>query len=184
MGRRCADRGEDPHRWINPELHGWFVGRKFMIAVDVATGLLRDFTGFIRQFYTSYHPYYNGNQPLIHPQPAGVAITDSSGHFVGWHAITILRVTIDQDDAMRVYFFNPNNDSGQDWGHGVKVATHGHGERHGESSLPFAQMASRLYIYHDDPILGAVDAAVPEADVETVRAMAEASWAEGRVVEA
>jgi len=26
-GRRCADRPGDPHRWVNPEFHGWWSGR-------------------------------------------------------------------------------------------------------------------------------------------------------------
>ena len=43
-------------------------------------------------------------------------MTDSSARFVGWHAITILRAALDPEGTMRVYFFNPNNDSGQDWG--------------------------------------------------------------------
>ncbi|GGO53750.1 hypothetical protein GCM10012287_41140 [Streptomyces daqingensis] len=47
---------------------------------------------------------------------------------------------------MRVYVFNPNNDSGQDWGDGVVVSTAGNGERFGEASLPFDQFASRLHV--------------------------------------
>ncbi|HAB05377.1 MAG TPA: hypothetical protein DCE35_08020, partial [Alcanivorax sp.] len=31
MGALCADRGDDPHRWINPEFHGWWVGRGFKL---------------------------------------------------------------------------------------------------------------------------------------------------------
>ena len=116
MGRRCIDREGDPHRWVNPEFHGWWCGRGFSINVDVATGKLINLDDFLRRFYASYHPYYNGNQPLIHPQPAGIAITDSAMRFIGWHAITILRVALDQENVMRVYFYNPNNDSGQHWG--------------------------------------------------------------------
>jgi len=51
MGQACADRGEDPHRWINPEFHGWCVGREFLIAVDVATGnLTSDYADYLEQF--------------------------------------------------------------------------------------------------------------------------------------
>ena len=132
MGRRCIGREGDPHRWVNPEFHGWWSGRGFSINVDVATGQLTEVDTFIRHFYASYHPYYNGNQPLIHPQPAGIAVTDSAARFIGWHAITILRASLDPSDVMRVYFYNPNNDSGQDWGDGVKVSTSGNGERFGE----------------------------------------------------
>ncbi len=180
MGRLCADRGEDPHRWINPEFHGWWVGRGFRIAVDVATGALTDYEDFLRYFYAGYHPYYNGNQPLIHPQPAGIAVTDSAARFVGWHAITILRLALDQDGVMRVYFFNPNNDSGQDWGDDVVVSTEGHGERYGEASLPTAQFASRLYLFHYDPLEPGHPATVPDEEVAAAAAMARNTWAENR----
>ena len=129
----------------------------------------------------SYHPFYNGNQPVIHPQPAGIAVTDSSAHFVGWHAITLIRVALDQQEQMRVYFYNPNNDSGQDWGNGVIVSTQGHGERYGEASLPFDQLASRLYIFHDDPVEEAGNLAVPAEELAGVMAMAKASWAATRL---
>lgn len=180
MGRRCVGRGEDPHYWVNPEFHGWWVGRNFTIAVDVDTGMLKDFDGFIRHFLASYHPYYNGGQPVIHPQPAGLAVTDSTASFVGWHAITLLRVAIDKAGDMRVYFFNPNNDSGQNWGNGVVVSTQGNGERYGESSLPIAQLASRLYIFHDDPLAQPALDVVPDADVAEVKQLAIESWAAGR----
>src|SRR5690606_35262440 len=111
------------------------------------------------------------------PQPAGVAVTDSAARFVGWHAITLLRVALDQDGVMRVYFFNPNNDSGQNWGDGVVVSTGGNGERFGEASLPFPQFASRLYLFHFDPLEpGHPDQASPE-ETASIEAMARASWA-------
>jgi hypothetical protein len=182
MGRLCADRGEDPHLWINPEFHGWWVGREFAIAVDINTGKLKSFDTFVRHFLASYHPFYNGNQPVLHPQPAGLAVTDSTGEFVGWHAITLLRVALDQGSTMRVYFFNPNNDSGQNWGHGVEVSTQGNGERFGESSLPIDQLASRLYIFHDDPLAEPKLAGVPEEQVIAIREMATHSWASDRTV--
>ncbi|MFN2329339.1 MAG: hypothetical protein ABR612_10500 [Chromatocurvus sp.] len=181
MGRLCSDRGEDPHRWINPEFHGWWVGRDFVIAVDITTGGLLDYDAFLRRFYCSFHPMFNGNQPVIHPQPAGIAITDSHAAFIGWHAVTLVRVALDQQQVMRVYFFNPNNDSGQDWGKGVVVSTQGHGERFGEASLPFAQLVSRLYIFHDDPLEDHVIANIPEAEIAEARAMAQQSWAADRL---
>lgn len=180
MGRRCAGRGEDPHRWINPELHGWWTGRDFHIAVDVASGALRDYEAFLRAFHLAYHPYFNGNQPVIHPQPAGIAVTDSSGAFVGWHAIAIIRVGLDQEGGMRVYFFNPNNDSGQDWGQGVVVSTQGNGERFGEGSLPFAAFASRLYLFHDDGLQPLAARPVPAEEIALIADMARGSWAAGR----
>ncbi|MDZ7826372.1 MAG: hypothetical protein U5R48_10530 [Gammaproteobacteria bacterium] len=181
MGRLCEERDEDPHRWINPEFHGWWVGREFAIAVDIHTGHLQAYEQFVERFYGYYHPYYNGLTPVIHPQPAGLAITDSSGTFVGWHAITILRVALDQEDVMRVYFYNPNNDSGQHWGDDVIVSTQGHGERHGEASLPFPQLASRLYIFHYDSTVSPTMSEVPEEEVEAVMAMARRTWAADRI---
>lgn len=181
MGRMCIGREGDPHRWVNPEFHGWSSGRGFAINVDVASGQLEDLEGFIRHFYASYHPYYNGNQPLIHPQPAGIAVTDSAARFIGWHAITILRAALDPDGEMRVYFFNPNNDSGQNWGDGVKVSTSGCGERFGESSLPFKQFTSRLYIYHFDPLERGEPADVPEEELHRVVSRVHDSWGRDRV---
>ncbi|KEF30634.1 MAG: hypothetical protein EP339_08140 [Gammaproteobacteria bacterium] len=181
MGRLCAGREGDPHRWVNPEFHGWSAGRGFAINVDVATGKLDDLPGFVRHFYASYHPYYNGNQPLIHPQPAGIAVTDSAARFIGWHAITILRVALDPENAMRVYFFNPNNDSGQNWGDGVRVSTAGHGERFGESSLPFEQFTSRLYIFHFDPLERGEPADVSEEELARVLDGVHRTWGADRL---
>ncbi|WNL37882.1 hypothetical protein RN346_11255 [Halomonas sp. PAMB 3232] len=183
MGRRCIGREGDPHRWVNPEFHGWWSGRGFRINVDVQSGRLVEVERFIRHFYASYHPFYNGNQPLIHPQPAGIAVTDSAGRFVGWHAITILRASLDPTDTMRVYFFNPNNDSGQDWGDGVRVSTAGFGERFGEASLPFEQFVSRLYIYHHDPLERGEPATVSQDVLERVTGYLHRSWGEPRLPE-
>ncbi|MFI8749207.1 hypothetical protein ACIGG6_04255 [Vreelandella lionensis] len=181
MGRRCIGREGDPHRWVNPEFHGWWSGRGFSINVDVATGKLCEVDTFIRHFYASYHPYYNGNQPLIHPQPAGIAVTDSAARFIGWHAITILRASLDPNNVMRVYFYNPNNDSGQDWGDGVKVSTSGNGERFGEASLPFEQFTSRLYIYHYDPLERGELATVTDEELARVKGFLHRSWGATRI---
>ena len=181
MGRRCEDREGDPHRWVNPEFHGWWSGRGFSINVDIATGALIDLDNFIRHFYATYHPYYNGNQPLIHPQPAGIAVTDSAARFIGWHAITILRVALDPQECIRVYFYNPNNDSGQNWGDGVTVNTAGNGERFGEASLPFEQFLSRLYIYHYDPLERGEMANVSRADLDQVVGYIRRSWGVDRL---
>ncbi len=181
MGRRCDDREGDPHRWVNPEFHGWWSGRGFRINVDVDTGHLIDLDAFLRHFYASYHPYYNGNLPLIHPQPAGIAVTDSAARFIGWHAISLLRVSIDPTDVMRVYFYNPNNDSGQDWGDDIRVSTSGNGERFGESSLPLEEFASRLYIFHYDPLEPGELAQVEQAELDRVIARIHRSWGADRI---
>ncbi|MFP5020913.1 hypothetical protein [Pseudonocardia phyllosphaerae] len=181
MGRRCADRPGDPHRWVNPEFHGWWAARGFRIDVDVETGNLIDLDGFLRGFFAGYHPAYNGGQPLVHPQPAGIAVTDSAARYIGWHAITILRVAPDPSDTMRVYFYNPNNDSGQDWGDGVVVSTAGNGERFGEASLPFDQFASRLYIFHVDPLEKGEPEKVPAAEIDEIIGYIERSWGADRL---
>lgn len=181
MGRRCSGREGDPHRWVNPEFHGWWCGRGFSINVDVATGQLTELTDFLRRFYASYHPFYNGNQPLIHPQPAGIAVTDSASRFIGWHAISILRVALDPENVMRVYFYNPNNDSGQHWGDDVQVSTSGHSERFGEASLPFEQFASRLYIFHYDPLEPGEVAGVSDVELARVVQRVHLSWGAQRL---
>jgi hypothetical protein len=177
MGRLCGERDDDLHRWINPEFYGWWVGYGFRVVVDIHTGELDDYEGFVRLFYVRYHPYYNGNLPLIHPQPAGIAVTDSAARLVGRHAITVLRVALDPQAEMRVYFYNPNNDSGQDWGQGITCETQGHGEWPGEASLPIAEFASRLYVFHYDPLEYGDVQAVPAAEVERVMALGRDSWA-------
>lgn len=181
MGRRCIAREGDPHRWVNPEFHGWWCGRGFSINVDVTTGQLERLDDFLQHFYASYHPYYNGNQPLIHPQPAGIAVTDSAMRFIGWHAITILRVALDPDKIMRVYFYNPNNDSGQNWGDDILVSTAGRSERFGEASLPFEEFASRLYIFHYDPLEPGDVSAVSSEDVARVVDRVHRSWGASRL---
>jgi hypothetical protein len=180
MGRRCGNRGEDPHRWINPELHGWWVGRDFHIAVDVNSGLLAEHRNFVSRFCAAYHPTWNGNQQIVHPQPIGIAATTNTGTFVGWHAISLIRVSLDQDGVMRVYFYNPNNDSGQDWGNGTVVSTEGHGERFGEASLPFERFAAHVYIFHDDPISAGDCSIVPASLVDKVVALTAAGWGMSR----
>jgi hypothetical protein len=117
----------------------------------------------------------------VHPQPAGLAVTDSAARYIGWHAITILRAGRDPKDVMRVYFYNPNNDSRQDWGDGVVVSTAGNGERFGEGSLPFEQFASRLYIYHHDPFEHGDPQRVPTEDVDQVIGYIHRSWGTGRL---
>jgi hypothetical protein len=177
MGRRIAGRGEDGHRWINPEFHGWWVHRGFASTIDYATGAVNDFEGFIRRFHAAYHPDYNAAAELIYPQPAGIVATDAFGTFLGWHAIAIQRVDEDPDGRMRVYFYNPNNEGRQDWGQGIVTTTHGHGEQPGESSLPFDQFCARLYVFHfNERELGDPDA-VPAADIGEIARMVRESWA-------
>lgn len=181
MGRRIAGRGEDGHRWINPEVHGWWVHRGFATTIEYATGAVIDFAGFIRRFHAAYHPYYNDGGELIYPQPAGIVATDPFGQFVGWHAIAIQRVALDPEDVMRVYFYNPNNEGRQDWGQGIVTSTRGNGEEPGESSLPFEQFCARLYVFHyNERDLGDPDA-VSDETVAEIADVVRDSWAVEKV---
>jgi hypothetical protein len=90
-------------------------------------------------------------------------------------------VALDPDEVMRVYFFNPNNDSGQNWGDGVVVSTSGKGERFGEASLPFEQFASRLYIYHFDPLERGEPADVREDELARVVDGVHRTWGSNRL---
>jgi hypothetical protein len=176
MGRLCAERVGDAHRWIHPALYGWWVGQGFRVVTDPATDRLQGHEAFVRDFYAAYHPTYNGNIPVVHPQPAGIAATDSAARYIGRHAIVIRRVALDSTGEMRVFFFNPNNDSGQDWGQAIETATRGHGEQAGEASLPFHQFASRLFVFHFDPLQPGEPAGVPADTIQSVLTLAEESW--------
>jgi len=176
MSRYTFGRSGDGHRWVNPEMHGWWVMRGFAELVDTATGAITDCNTFIRRFYTAYHPLYNGGRDLVYAQPCGIASTTATGAFVGWHAISIQRVAPDPDGIWRVYFFNPNREKGQDWGRRVITSTNDCGEFEGESSLPFGEFLSRLYVFHYKPEeTGAMDN-VDEHTVALVRSAIADSW--------
>ena len=81
---------------------------------------------------------------------------------------------------MRVYFYNPNNDSGQDWGDGAVVSTHGCGERFGEASLLFETFASRLYLFHEDGVRPAILNRPPQDILDRISTKARRTWAAGR----
>lgn len=176
MSRRALDREEDEHKWVNPELHGSWVRRGFAAIIDEASGVISEPGRFLRQFYASYHPTYNGDRELAVPQPAGVAITNLNGTFLDWHAISLQRIDVDPQGQLRVYFFNPNHDKGQNWGQGIITSTSDRGELMGESSLPFFQFASRLYVFHFEPAESGDPYAVPEEEIEEVLAIICGSW--------
>lgn len=177
MSRLVVGRGEDGHKWINPEYHGWWVERGFATTIEFATGAVVGFEPFVRLFYATHHPLYRGPAELTHPQPAGIAATDPWGKRLGWHAISILRVEADDAGEVRVYFFNPNNYSRQRWGQGIETSTSGHGEWFGESSLPFHQFAARLYLFHYNEREHGPPEAVPAEAVQRVEALVRESWA-------
>lgn len=180
MSRLTIGRGEDGHKWVNPEFHGWWVHRSFASVVNPTTGAIHGFDAFVRCFYAAYHPEYNGVRELVYQQPCGVVSTTPNGEFVGWHAVSIERVARDTNGVWRVYFFNPNRDKVQTWGDGIETSTSDNGEWEGESSLPFEQFVMRLYVFHyKRRELGDPDR-VPADVVARIRAAVAQSWAANR----
>ncbi len=177
MSRHAIDRDVDEHKWVNPAFHGWWVHRGFAAVLHELTGRVREAETFVRRFFAAYHPRFNGGRSLMIPQPCGIATTNLAGNFLDWHAVSIQRVEEDLSGDLRVYFFNPNHDKGQDWGLGVVTSTSDNGELMGESSLPFEQFASRLYVFHYDPAeTGPLDEVSPAAVAGVLQQM-RASWA-------
>lgn len=169
-------RGEDAHKWVNPAIYGRWVAKGFMSAISAATHHVDHHENFVRHFYASHHPAYNDEHELIYPNPVGLMVTDVHGRLLGPHAVSLQRVAEDPDGDVRCYFFNPNNEGRQDWGDDVRPSVAGRGELAGESSLPFAEFASRLYAFHFDPQELGETYAVPAEEVARVSKMAEESW--------
>lgn len=207
MMRRVAIRPEDGHKWVNPALYGRLVPNGFAAAFEKLTGRVVGHADFVRRFYATHHPEYNGGHELIFPNPVGLVVTNTHGGLVGFHAVTVQRIghepasvpvatgTHESRDtpggtdgqappgrkevgrgSLRVYFYNPNNEGRQDWGQGIKVSIRGHGEREGESSLPFHEFLSRIYAFHYNPFEVGDPSAVPKKTVEKVTKLAKESW--------
>lgn len=172
----AAGRASDAHRWVNPAMYGSWVPNGFRAAFDPVSGAVVDHVGFVRLFYATHHPDHNGGSELLYPNPVGIVITDVHGAMLGYHAISVQRVAADPGGRIRVYFFNPNNEGRQRWGHGVAPTVAGNGERPGESSLPFGEFTSRLYAFHFDRYEKGDEARVPAATVAEVSRMAASSW--------
>ncbi len=176
MMMRVSLRGEDGHRWVNPEFYGDWVQKGFNNVIDPLTGLISDFPGFVRLFYATHHPEYNDDYELIYPNPVGIFITNVHGKLLGFHAVSILRITRDPEGEYRIYFYNPNNDGSQNWGQGIEPSVMDHGEQVGECSLPFPEFVSRLYAYHYNPYEQGDAFAVENEIVDKVEALARESW--------
>ncbi len=174
---RGSGRAEDPHKWVNPALYGQWIQIGFASAYDYFSNAIVDFDGFVRVFYAMCHPEYNGGHRLIYPNPVGIFITSSKGDMLGFHAISLLRVDKDPKGNYRAYFLNPNNEGRQDWGQNIKPSVFGHGEIHGESSLPLHEFAARTYAFHfnDLEAENMVDN-IPANEVEKVKKLAKDSW--------
>jgi hypothetical protein len=182
MMKRSSYRGDDPHKWVNPALYGQWIQVGFASCYDYMSNSIMDFEGFTRIFYAAFHPAYNGNQQMLYPNPVGIFITSNKGVMLGFHAISLLRVDKDSFGQMRAYFLNPNNEGRQDWGQDIKPSVFGHGEKPGESSLPFYQFAARIYAFHYNPLdIKSWLIKVPDTELEKVLKLAEASWGKAYV---
>ena len=177
MMKRAAIRGEDPHKWVNPAMYGQWIQIGFASCYDYFTNAITDYKGFIRTFYASFHIEYNGGQHMVYPNPVGIYITSSKGEMVGFHAISLVRVDKDPTGEIRAYFLNPNNEGRQNWGQNIKPSVFGHGEKHGESSLPFHQFAARIYAFHYNSLETKMwSQHVPDGELAKVEELARSSW--------
>lgn len=177
MMLRASGRGEDPHKWVNPALYGQWILIGFASAYDYLYNAIIDFDGFVRVFYSVFHPKYNGGHRMVYPNPVGIFVTTSKGEMLGFHAVSLLRIDEDNEGKLRAYFLNPNNEGRQDWGQGIKPSVFGKGEIQGESSLPFHQFAARIYAFHYNNLEAAgMMNNVPAKEVEKVTLLAKESW--------
>jgi hypothetical protein len=177
MMKRASGRGEDPHKWVNPALYGHWIQIGFASAYSYFTNSIQDFKGFVRLFYAAFHPEYNGGREMVYPNPLGIFVTTNRGVMIGFHAISLLRIGKDEEGNLRGYFLNPNNEGRQNWGQGIKPSVYGHGEKHGESSLPFYQLAARTYAFHFNSLETKEHINnVPAQEVEKVESLARESW--------
>lgn len=177
MMRRSMGRTDDPHRWVNPAMYGHWIQVGFASCYDHLTNSILDFNGFVRVFYAAFHPQYNDSRQIVYPNPVGIFITNNHGDMLGFHAVSLLRVEQDGDQEIRAYFLNPNNEGRQDWGQNIKPSVYGHGEKAGESSLPFHEFAARVYAFHYSPLdVNAHLHLVRQEDIELVKALAQSSW--------
>lgn len=178
MMRRAAGRGEDAHKWANPALYGHWIPTGFASAYNPVFNSIHDFDGFVRLFYASFHPEYNGGHELVYPNPIGIFVTTSKAELLGFHAVSLLRIAENENTGkLRAYFLNPNNEGRQDWGQGIKPTVFGHGERYGESSLPIDHFVSRAYAYHFNQLYDRKQLnRVPDKVVKEITRLAKESW--------
>ncbi|ASN05005.1 hypothetical protein [Virgibacillus necropolis] len=175
MMRRVAIRGEDGHKWTNPAFYGQWISNEFSAAVN-SLGGVTDFANFVRLFYATHHPDYNEQHQLIYPNPVGTFVTTANADLLGLHAISIQRIACDSKGQYRVYFYNPNNDSGQNWGQGIRSTVRAHGEEEGEASLPFHEFASRIYAFHYNPNEMGDLQDVSQEIIDRITSLARESW--------
>lgn len=168
---------EDPHALVNPAFYGHWIQTGFFSVFDSTIKAVKKFDEFVKTFYASFHPEYNGGHHLAYPIPLGIFITNAAGTLQGFHAISLLRFGQHPEGQWRVYFFNPNSEGHQDWGQGIRPTVAGNGERYGESSLPVYQFVARLYAYHYNKLrVGDWIGKVPAGIVKKVEKLAKESW--------
>ena len=177
MMSRVAVRHEDGHRWVNPAFYGRWVPNGFVTAFSrAAQHVISGYQDFVRRFFATHHPEFNDGHSMMYPNPVGILVTNSNGDYLGPHAVSIQRIQTDPTGQLRVYFYNPNNEGRQNWGHGVRPTVDGHGELEGESSLPFQDFTARLYAFHYNPYEEGDAYAVPATDVYRIEAAAKKTW--------
>ncbi|WP_223588756.1 hypothetical protein [Neobacillus bataviensis] len=176
MMKKTLLRGEDGHKWVNPEFYGAWIPKGFINAIDQLTLYVSNYSAFVKLFYATHHPDYNEGYEMIYPNPVGILITNVHGELLGLHAVSIQRIKKDPHGNIRIYFYNPNNDSGQNWGQGIIASVSGFGELEGEASLPFHEFVSRMYAYHYNPFEQGDTYMVEHSLVEEVEALARESW--------
>ncbi|MGG3466080.1 hypothetical protein ABES02_00625 [Neobacillus pocheonensis] len=181
MLRRTLLRGEDGHKWVNPEFYGEWIPRGFINVIDQITLNVTNYPAFVKLFYATHHPEYNEGFELIYPNPVGIFSTNVHGELLGLHAVSIQRIKKDKNGEYRIYFYNPHNDSSQNWGQGIKASVSGFGELEGESSLPFHEFISRMYAFHYNPFVQGDTYMVEDRLVEEVEALAKESWGKNYV---
>lgn len=169
--------GKDPHISVNPAFYGHWIQAGFLSVYNPITGGIDKYEKFVRIFYASFHPKYNGGHAMVYPVPLGIFITDAKANMLGYHAISLLRIKQAEEGQWRAYFFNPNSEGKQNWGQGIQPTVTGNGELHGESSLPVDEFVSRVYAYHYNELrLEGKEDKVPDANVKKVRQLAKESW--------
>ncbi|HKK39298.1 MAG TPA: hypothetical protein VJ949_07765 [Cryomorphaceae bacterium] len=178
MMRRAEGRGEDAHKWVNPAMYGQWIPIGFASAYNPIFNSIQDFQGFVKLFYACFHPEYNGGREMVYPNSVGIFVTTSKAELLGFHAVSLLRVALDENtNDYRCYFLNPNNEGRQDWGQGIKPTVFGHGEKYGESSLPVAHFAARAYAYHYNALQNEDQPEkVPTTIIDQITKLAKESW--------
>lgn len=177
MMKRAAYRGDDPHKWVNPAFYGQWIPNGFLSAYNYLTQSIHQYKEYVKTFYAAFHPDYNEGKRVTYPIPLGLFVTTSKAEFLGFHAVSLLRVAKTPDGEVRLYFLNPNNEGRQNWGQGIKPTVDANGEIAGESSLPFDQFVARTYAFHFSPTgMEERKKKVPASVVRKVEKLARESW--------